>query len=149
MNSFARASEKDSGHPAFNQARPTYRGTSLIRPPPPVGPYSSPMPRDLGGWVFLMSEVPCRVVRSTRTRLPASEAVPHVVPICDALLTGFLPEDKGPSALTPNTVELIPTLGVLSPPRRARPGPGPHRAERERGAAAAMVITAVVIRAPP
>ena len=25
----------------------TYRGTSLIRPPPPVGPYSSPMPRDL------------------------------------------------------------------------------------------------------
>jgi len=24
-----------------------YRGTSLIRTPPPVGPYSSPMPRDL------------------------------------------------------------------------------------------------------
>ena len=24
-----------------------YWGTSLIRPPPPVGPYSSPMPRDL------------------------------------------------------------------------------------------------------
>ena len=38
----------------------------------------------------------------------------------------LLPEDKGPYALTPNTVELIPTLGALSPPRRARPGPGPH-----------------------
>ena len=24
-----------------------YRGTSLKRPPPPVGPYSSPMPRNL------------------------------------------------------------------------------------------------------
>ena len=45
-----------------------------------------------------------------------SEAVPHVVPICDDLLTGFLPEDKGPYALTPNTVDLIPTLGALTPP---------------------------------
>ena len=27
-------------------------------PPPPIGPYSSPMPRDLGGWVFLMNGVP-------------------------------------------------------------------------------------------
>ena len=25
---------------------PRYRGTSLIRTPPPVGPYSSPVPRD-------------------------------------------------------------------------------------------------------
>jgi len=32
-----------------------------------------------------------------------------------------------PSAHTLNTVELIPTLGALFPPRRARPGPGPHR----------------------
>ena len=24
-----------------------YRGTSLIRTPPPIGPYSSPVPRDL------------------------------------------------------------------------------------------------------
>ena len=31
-----------------------------------------------------------------------------------------------PSALTPNTVELIPTLGGLPPPRRARPRPGPR-----------------------
>ena len=31
------------------------------------------------------------------------------------LLTGFLPEDKGPYALTPNTVELIPALGALFP----------------------------------
>jgi len=31
-----------------------------------------------------------------------------------------------PYTLTPNTAELIPTLGALSPPRRARPGPGPH-----------------------
>ena len=50
----------------------------------------------------------------------------QVVPICDGLLAGILPEDKGPSALTPNTVELIPTLGALSPLRWARPGPGPH-----------------------
>jgi hypothetical protein len=28
-------------------------------------------------------------------------------------------------ALTPNAVELIPTLGAISPPRRARPRPGP------------------------
>ena len=44
-----------------------------------------------------------------------SEAVPHVVPICDALLAGFLPDDKGLDALTPNTVELIHTLGALFP----------------------------------
>jgi len=56
-----------------------------------------------------------------------SEAVPHVVPICNGLLTEFLPEDKGPYAsYTPNTVELIPTLGALFPLRRARPRPGPH-----------------------
>ena len=44
-----------------------------------------------------------------------SHAVPHVVPICDALPTGFFPEDKGPYALTPNTADLIPTLGALFP----------------------------------
>ena len=33
-------------------------------------------------------------------------------------------------ALTPNTVELIPTRRALSPPRRARPGPGHHRQRR-------------------
>ena len=44
-----------------------------------------------------------------------SEAVPHVVPIWNASLAGFLPEDKGPHTLTPNTVELIPTLGALPP----------------------------------
>ena len=38
-----------------------------------------------------------------------------LLPICDASLTGFLPEDRGPYALTPNTVELIPTLGALFP----------------------------------
>ena len=32
-----------------------------------------------------------------------------------ALRTGFLPEDKGPYDVTPNTVELIPTLGALFP----------------------------------
>ena len=37
--------------------------------------------------------------------------------------------DKKWYALTPNTVELIPTLGALPPPRRARPGPGPHTAD--------------------
>jgi len=45
----------------------------------------------------------------------------------DGLLTGFVPEDKGLTPLTPNTVELIPTLGTLFPPRRARPTPGLHR----------------------
>ena len=36
-----------------------YRGASLIRTPPPVGPCSGPMHMViLGGWVFLMSEVP-------------------------------------------------------------------------------------------
>ena len=34
--------------------------------------------------------------------------------------------EPGSEVLTLNTVELIPTLGALSPPRRARPGPGPH-----------------------
>ena len=38
-----------------------------------------------------------------------------MVPVCEALLTGFLPEDKGPYARTLNTVELIPILGTLSP----------------------------------
>jgi len=33
----------------------------------------------------------------------------------DALLSGFLPEEKGPYALTPNTVKLIPTIGALLP----------------------------------
>ena len=33
----------------------------------------------------------------------------------------------GPYALTPNTVELIPTLGALFSSRRARLGPGPHK----------------------
>ena len=41
---------------------PHYRGTSLIRNTPPVGPYSSLMPRALrwswGGRQFLVSEVP-------------------------------------------------------------------------------------------
>jgi len=34
-------------------------------------------------------------------------------------------------ALTPNTVELIHTLGALPPPRRARPGRGPHTLDQE------------------
>jgi len=39
-----------------------YRGASVIRKRPPLGPYSRPMPRalwwSLGVWRFLMSEVP-------------------------------------------------------------------------------------------
>ena len=31
----------------------------------------------------------------------------------DALLSEFLPGDKGPYALTPNTVKLLPTIGTL------------------------------------
>jgi hypothetical protein len=42
--------------------RASYRGTSLIRPPPPVGPYTRTMSRAVwwsqGGVPFLMSEVP-------------------------------------------------------------------------------------------
>ena len=38
-----------------------------------------------------------------------------MVPICDALLTGFLPEDKGPYTLPLNTVELIHTLAAPFP----------------------------------
>jgi len=33
----------------------------------------------------------------------------------DEVLTGFLPENQGPYALTPNTVEPIPTLGARFP----------------------------------
>ena len=40
----------------------SHRGTSLIRAPPTVGPYSRAMPRAIwwpnGGWQFLMGEVP-------------------------------------------------------------------------------------------
>ena len=35
----------------FARQRP-YRATSLTRNTPPIGPYSSPMPRVLGGWAF-------------------------------------------------------------------------------------------------
>ena len=35
-------------------------------------------------------------------------------------------EDRVLALISWNTVELIPTLGALSPPRRACPGPGPH-----------------------
>ena len=42
------------------------------------------------------------------------------------ILTGFLTEYQGPYAITPNTVELIPTLGTLPPPRQAGAGHGPH-----------------------
>ena len=35
-----------------------YRGTSLMRNRTPLGPYTRAMPRFLGGWAFLMSEVP-------------------------------------------------------------------------------------------
>ena len=49
-----------------------YRGSSLMRNTPPVGPYSSPMPRDLvilGGWVFLMIEVPLHHVDHNARRI--------------------------------------------------------------------------------
>ena len=49
-------------YPCNANTAATYRGTSLIRNTPPVGPYSSRMPRVLGGsqggGLFLMSEVP-------------------------------------------------------------------------------------------
>jgi len=43
----------------------------------------------------------------------------------DALLTGFLPEDKGPYALTPNSRANSYPWSPF-PLRRARPGPGPR-----------------------
>jgi len=60
-----------------------HRGTSLIRNTPPVGPYSSPMPRgthgDPTGGVFLMSEVPLQPGRGSRGALP-----PQPVLLCDS-----------------------------------------------------------------
>jgi len=48
----------------------SYRGTSLIRNNPPVGPYCSPPPKGLwlyeGGGLFLMSEVPLYFARFTK-----------------------------------------------------------------------------------
>ena len=41
----------------------------------------------------------------------------------------LLPQVTSPSLFrpfSPDTVELIPNLGAISPPRRARPEPGPH-----------------------
>ena len=43
----------------------------------------------------------------------ASEALPHVVPICHDVLTGFPLGTRALTPLTPNTVELISTLGAL------------------------------------
>jgi len=48
-----------------------YRGTSLMRNCPPLGPYSRTMPRALrwswGGWLFPMSEVPLYSMPSTQS----------------------------------------------------------------------------------
>ena len=60
-------------------------------------------------------------VNSTR-----SEAVPFVVPICDASLTGFPPVDKGPHASYPEYSRANSYHLSAFPSRRARPGPGPH-----------------------
>jgi hypothetical protein len=59
-------------------------------------------------------------------RFTTSEAVPHVGPLCDDLLTGFLPHD---TALTPHTVEQIHTLGALCP--RGGPVPDPIPTEHQ------------------
>ena len=50
--------------------------------------------------------------------------------------------------LTPNIVELMPTLGDLSPPRRARLGPGPH-ANPPTGGCGVRSGARESIRAPP
>ena len=42
----------------------------------------------------------------------------------------FVQDLERSSALTPNTVMLTSTRGALSPPRRARPGPGHQALER-------------------
>ena len=63
----------------------------------------------------------CKILGRVGMAPELSRAVPHVVPICNASPAGFLPGYKGPSALTPNTLGLIPTLGALSPgPSRTR-----------------------------
>ena len=49
-----------------------------------------------------------------------------VVPICDGLLTGFIPADTGPYASYPEYSRANSYPWSPSPPRRARPGPGPH-----------------------
>ena len=49
-------------HPFLCVQHASYRGTSLIRTPPPLGPYSGTIPRVVwwskGGGLFLMSKVP-------------------------------------------------------------------------------------------
>ena len=37
----------EGNHVSAREWRPLYRGTSLIRSTPPVGPYSNPMPRTI------------------------------------------------------------------------------------------------------
>ena len=98
-----------------------YRGTPLIRKLTAPGPYRRPIPRvsgrSQGGGCFLMGEVPlCALcyppLRESQCGRCTEERsiLPAFVPITDPF----------------DTVELIPTLGALPPPRRARPGPGPH-----------------------
>ena len=65
--------------PSPSKARP-YRGTSLRRNKPPVGPYSRPTPRVLwwswGGALFLMSESPL-YTPATRSRTVKNTLDPY------------------------------------------------------------------------
>jgi len=58
-----------------------YRGTSRIRNSAPLGPYSRSMSRalwwSLGGWLFLMSEVPLCRWHAGRARLKRLERLSH------------------------------------------------------------------------
>ena len=76
-----------------------YRGTSLIRTSPPVGPYSSPVPRDLwwsyGGWVFLTD--PIHAIAKDVPPVPLHTRNP--VP---AFLARAKPQTPNPKPQTPN-----------------------------------------------
>ncbi|KAJ1491230.1 hypothetical protein T484DRAFT_3222922 [Baffinella frigidus] len=65
-----------------------YRGTSLIRNRPPLGPYSRPTPRalwwSLGGWAFLMSELSVAGEDHLQRRAyPTSRGGPTAYPLSD------------------------------------------------------------------
>ena len=92
--------------PASNVA---YRGTSLIRKRTPLGPYSRPTPRVLGGSLgggrFIMGEVPLSI--QIPTKAPVKECVAFFGRVC--------PFDPTVYALNPHPSSLNPRLTTLNP----------------------------------
>jgi len=85
-------------------------GSSQITGPPRYQPCQLAMaPTSSRGGLFLAYRGTSLIRNMPRRALPAR--IDRGTP--GALLAGFPPEDKGPYALTPNTIKLIPTLGAL------------------------------------